>query len=247
MKYLIIILIFTCSLIGCKGEPGPAGPTLSGDIIGHLTLFAEDGLPLQDMSGAKVSIDGSDYSTLTAADGSWKLLSIPAGVYTIVYSKTGFMTVKNFNIQFVGSGTYSLGTQEIGQIPSVTVAQLKIFLSPNDTNNFIIEGTISSADSFSVRVGIFLDKKPIVVSSTMTYLFQINEFLVAGQTSFSIPIGIYDYLEASYRLPSGSQLYARACVLPGNGYADASNPFTGENEVYSSGISFSHLDSLTVP
>jgi hypothetical protein len=187
MNYFTIVLILTFSLLGRKGDPWPAGPAISGNIVGKLTSFADNEQPLQTMNGAKVSIDGSSYSVLASADESWKLVAVRAGVFTLVFSKTGFVTAKDFNIQFVGSGTYSYGTESMGQIPSVTVTELKLVTS-NSPGIFNIEGKISAADAMSRNVGIFFDKTPIKISSIMTYLIQIDAYLPADSTSFSYSI-----------------------------------------------------------
>jgi hypothetical protein len=244
MKYSII-LFASLSLLGCKGDPGPAAPTLSGDVIGKVYLYADNGVLLQDKGGVQVSIDQGLSSTLTSSDGSWKLVGVPAGIHTLVFSKTGFFTRKHFGFQFVGGGTYYWGSSYMAQIPSVTVKQLTV--SGPDTNNYVhFQGTLASADSVHRYVGIIFDKTPISSSPTVTFVFAEQTFIPADSISFSFSGQFGDYVKETYGLSTGSQLYARAYVMPNGGYYDNYNPFTGKYELYDREITFSNLVSITI-
>jgi len=236
MKYSII-LFATLFLLGCKGDPGPAGPIATGSIVGTIHLFADNDLPLHDESGALVSIESESFSTLTSANGSWKLVGIPAGVYTLVFSKKGFTTFKEFNFQFAGNDTYYFEDEYLGQIPSVTVTQVK-FSRYDSTENCSAQGKISSADSLERTVEIMIDTKPIAVTSTMTFVYLSDIQLSPDSTSFLGDFGIYGF-------PSGTKVYVRAFVLPRNGSFWNIDPATHAYEIFNSGFSFSNLDSLT--
>jgi hypothetical protein len=245
MKYSIV-LFASLSLLGCKGDPGPAGPTLSGDIVGKVNLYGENTLPLIDKSDVKVSIDENSYSTLSSSDGLWKLEGIPAGIHTLVFSKKGFYTEKNFGFQFVGGGTYYYGSQYLVQIPSVTVKQLTL-TGPDSNNNIHFQVTLSSADSIYTYVGIIFDKTPISSSPTVTFLFTELLYIPADSITFSFATQFGDYVKGEYGLSTGSQLYARAYVMPNGNYYDNYNPSTGKYELYDQEITFSNLQTITVP
>src|SRR4051812_10340194 len=69
------------------GEPG--------NVKGTVKLFDSNGVAISDASGVKISLEGTNYSTLSASNGSWELTNVPAGTYTsLVYSKPGFPTYK---------------------------------------------------------------------------------------------------------------------------------------------------------
>jgi CarboxypepD_reg-like domain len=237
MKYAISILFLLSSLAGCKGDQGPAGPIPTGSIVGTIHLFADNGLPLHDESGALVSIEGESFSTLTSTNGSWKLAGIPAGVYTLVFSKTGFTTYKEFNFQFAGNNTYYFEDVHLGQIPSVAITQVK-FSRYGSTDNCNAQGKISSADSLYRTVEIMVDTKPIAVSSTMTFVELSDTQLSPDSTSFIAEFGIYGF-------PSGTKVYMRAFASPRSGSYWNYDPATQAYEIFNSGFSFSNLDSLT--
>ena len=112
MKYLSFLLFFAASLFvgilisGCKDSTTSINGT-PGDIIG--TIFGvEDTLyhSIPDRSGVKVSLDGTPYSTLTDSFGRWQLTTIPAGTYTIIFSKENYVQHTRQNFIFGGNGTY---------------------------------------------------------------------------------------------------------------------------------------------
>ena len=244
MKYSIILFV-SLALLGCKGDPGPAGPTLSGDIVGNVDLYTQTGVPLVDKSNVQVSIDQNYATALTSSDGFWKLSGIPAGIHTFTFSKTGFFTRKIFDMQFVGGGTYYWGSSYLAIIPTVNVSQLTI-IGP-DSNNYIhIQGRLSSADSLYSYVGIIFDKTPISSSPTVTFLFTEEIFIQPDSTSFSYDAQISDYVKGEYGLSTGSQLFARAYVMAYNSYYDNYNPSTRRYELYDQDITFSNLQSITI-
>lgn len=246
MKYSFLIAVIFFYLSGCMGDPGPAGPTLSGDIAGRIYLYTDNGLRLQDNSGVQVSIEGSIISTLSLSDGSWKLSGVPAGIYTIVFSKPGFIANKYFNIQFVGGGTLSVYSNSLAQISTISVTQFKLTKS-NTNNSLNIQGKISSADSLSRTIMILFSKVPISVSPTMSYLFSMSAWIQPDSTTFSQVFNIYDYMRTEYGLPSGTNLYAIAFALPRGGYYSSYNPLSDIYEVYNSGILFSNIESILIP
>ena len=141
MKYSFSILILVISFLGCNENSSTITPTLSGSIAGKSTLYTDDGQPLQDNNGIKISIDGSSYSTTSSFDGSWKLKGIPVGIYTIVFSKKGFATLKQYSFQFVGGDTVTYVQSKIGQIPNVTITNLELI--QQDVEKYTIQFSIS--------------------------------------------------------------------------------------------------------
>jgi len=246
MKYSFILVVPLILLLGCKGDPGPAGPILSGAITGKVYLYADNNSLIQDKSGVLVTIDGGSSSAISSSDGFWNLTSVPAGVHNMVFSKTGFMTQKVFGFQFVGGGTVFWGNMALAQIPSVSVTQLKL-TGPDANHALHIQVTISSSDSIYRDVGIIFDKIPISLSSTVSFLFDDGYYIQPDSTSFSYNIQFSDYLKAEYGVATGSKLYVRAYPLPRSGYYEPYNPSSGKYEVYDLQNAFSNLDSLIVP
>src|SRR5208282_783346 len=102
-----IITSVVCSIVllfsTCKKEVGPAGPELSGTIMGFVTLYNSLGERIADAKGVLVRIDGTNPRTvLTDSIGEYQLDSIKTGIYNITFSKDSFNTFKRIGQQFVG-------------------------------------------------------------------------------------------------------------------------------------------------
>src|SRR5438874_7763644 len=110
MKYVSLLLlsipVFAGILLsGCKDST--TNSNIPGDIIGTLygvydTLY----VPMADMSGVKVSLERTPYFTISDATGKWHLTNIPAGTYTIKFSKDHYVSTTRQNLVFGGNGTF---------------------------------------------------------------------------------------------------------------------------------------------
>jgi len=250
MNYSFVVLVFLLFLLGCNSDPGPAGPERTGpfgEIVGKASLYSDNGIGLQDNSGITVSLEGNSYSTLTKSDGSWKLTEIPAGVYTLVFSKTGFFTIKDYEVHVVGNDTVNRGSYNfIGQIPNVTFKHISI-TGPDSNNYFNINGNISLADSLLRSAYIIYNKEPISVSSTIISLMTVYHIIQPNSTSFSWRLDYIDSFKKEYNLSPGSKIYLRVLLRPRAGRAISYNPFNGNVEIYNGQNALSNLDSLIVP
>src|SRR5438105_15695001 len=101
MKTLLAIipLFFAVMLTSCGAKTDVI--TYSGsepwNVKGTVKLFDTNGVAISDASGVEVFMEGTDYSTLTASDGSWELANVPSGTYpSLVYSKAGFPRYKSY-------------------------------------------------------------------------------------------------------------------------------------------------------
>jgi hypothetical protein len=109
MKHNRILLFsgiaFFCAIlfISCKETVVSSG--IPGDIIGSVQVYDTNYVPMTDNGGVKVSLEGTAYSTLSDASGKWHLTNIPAGTYTLVFSKDGYGIAKQQNFEFTGNGT----------------------------------------------------------------------------------------------------------------------------------------------
>jgi hypothetical protein len=102
-KYLVLLVVF---FFGCKDSSTNSG-SIPGDIIG--TIYQVDDTlyqPMSDKSGVNVSLVGTLYSTLSDSSGKWHLTNIPAGTYTIRFSKGGYVSSTRQDFVFSGNGTY---------------------------------------------------------------------------------------------------------------------------------------------
>jgi hypothetical protein len=245
----IVLLLF----FGCNSNTGPE-EVFAFDVSGTVTLYTDTGLSLQDKSGVRVSTGGS--TAMTASDGSWTLTGVSInGIYTILLSKKGFMTVGVPNIQYGYNGLqdYFVGNVSIPQRPNVHVTQLKI-TGPDTNKYFHIQGTLSSADSLSRSVGIIFDKMTIAIpngpfdsSTVVEYVYGVETSLQPDSTSFAMNQIFNDDTKSGYGILTGSTLYARAYALPRTSYSPTYDRVSFKYDIFNSSIIFSNMDSLIVP
>jgi len=248
MKNIILIIVLIVYSTGCKGDPGPAGPTMYGDIAGNIFLYSDNGQVLKDNSGVTITLDGRQYSTQSLPNGTWKLSGVPAGIYDIVFSKPGYITYKEYGVQFVGGGTLFLYYRIwLSQIPPTTIIEFKLTQSSNNTSVFA-KGKISSADSLNRTIRILFSKTPFSLSATINFLFSQYVGVPADSTSFSSVFAFNEDYKTSYELSSGSTLYALAFAAPrGGGFYYNYNPFANSYEMYTTGLVFSNSQVIIVP
>jgi len=93
----ILLLLIGASLLaittGCFDREAP------GALYGTVELVGQ-----QDASGVLVSIEGTQLSATTDQNGSFTIMSIPIGSYTVIAAKQGFYSESKTNITItVGS------------------------------------------------------------------------------------------------------------------------------------------------
>jgi len=242
---LALVLFTALSLLACKGDPGPT-TVLSGDITGKVYVFDPSQRLVNDRSGVQVSLDQGSLKTATVYDGSWKLSGVPAGIHTLLFVKTGYFTVKQFNLQFVGGGTFYSGDIGLQTIPGVTVAHL--YSTQPDSNDVVyFSGTLNAPDSIFHWVSVIIDTLPISSSPTISYLFYLEGCVAPDSTNFSFGNKFDDYLRSDYHLKHNTTVYARAYALPVAGFSDNYNPSTGKAEIYDSEVSLSNMVTFIIP
>ena len=244
MKLLLAFFLFPIFFLGCNNNT--SAPRLTGNITGKIYLYSDNGLRQTDNSGAQISIDGSSYSTVSLSDGSWELKDIPAGIYTFVFSKAGYSTLKYYNVQFVGGGTLALGYRSIGQIPKAT-AKILSLTGPDYRKNFYLQGSITPADSLFRSGYTIFDTTAIPLSSSTSALFGYYFYLPSDSTILNQTIQDINYIIMPYNLKSGTKLYLRIVIKPRGGEAESYNPFTLKNDIFNLQSAMSNLDSLIVP
>lgn len=111
---VIAFFLFTGLIAGCGTKTEVITNSYSsaepGNIKGKVTLYDTNGVVLSDASGVKVVMEGTTFSTLTASDGTWGLVNVPAGTYpSVMYSKEGFPTFKSHQ-----NGNGSIGAYIVG-------------------------------------------------------------------------------------------------------------------------------------
>lgn len=240
MKTTYAVLLLCVCMFACKGDRGPAGPVLTGDIAGKVRLYDEHAFQqLNDNSGVTVALDSTSISATSSRDGSWRLTDVPAGIYGFRFSKAGYFVRRDYNFQFVGNGTYYEYQLSLSQIPSVVAKTLAIAI--DDTMRVItFSGTISRSDSLPLYVLILRSQSPFSGSSPCTFNDYFSIWIAPDSASYSDSFG------SSWLYEKGTHEYAVAMV--GNSLFPFSyNQTTGLAELSTPNVSFSNQVTFIDP
>jgi hypothetical protein len=143
--FCLILIAFTC---GCKTttEITSVAPTSTGQIVGYVGLEEMDCTPSKSFAGVNVEILGTNTKAVSDSTGRFILDSVPAGYYSISFSKPGFSEYIQGRVEFVGAGILNLvvGTQ-LGRMRNwnTTINAPTISISSIDTTNFLIQSSSS--------------------------------------------------------------------------------------------------------
>jgi len=215
---------------GCKGEVGPAGPSLSGALTGKVTLYAADGSREYDDSGVSVWIEGSADTSLTDSLGRWSIGGVSTGTYSVVMRKTGYGFMKIPSVQFVGGGTYYLGEKRLAAEPPLTpnLYSYRIVASPPSV---AVGGGVPGALT-SQSVLIYVGRQGFNRFDPLTYIDTLMYDLSASIGFFTEDIPVR---EVPWNFSTGDTIWFHAYLVSGklDGYSD---PASG-GMVFSTGAS----------
>ncbi len=240
MKTIHALFLLGLFVPACKGDRGPAAPTPTGDIAGKLRLFDHHAsIQLSDNSGVTVSLDSTSFSTTSASDGGWRLVGVPTGIYVLKYSKAGYFVQKDFNLQFVGGGTYYVYPHTLSQIPPVVAQSLTVTVV-DSTRMVRFSGTTSGSDSLPLFAYIMRSQSPFNGGSLCSFNDYVSIWITPDSVSFS------DWIGPTWLYNKGTREYAVAIV--GNSNAPFSyNQTTGLLEMNTPGIVFSNQVTFLDP
>ena len=137
---LPLVLLASLFLSSCGGnDPSDPGNRLSGSLVGRVELYDKVGHPLSDHSGAVVTVEGTDHTATSDAQGYWELKDLPAGTYVLSITKSGFTTVKEFGVAFVGGGTDYLPKYVLAELPAYRISNLKLEMVDKEYRRTYVE------------------------------------------------------------------------------------------------------------
>ena len=182
-------------ITSCKKETGPAGPDLTGSILGYVTLYNSLGDKILNTKGVSVYIDGATPKTVyTDSIGEYKLDSIKTGIYNITFSKDSFSTYKKIGQQFVG-GSDPLISNVILYVPSVnSVSNLNLAVTGN--SHVTASGNLSHPGYYGYY-RYYISYNSLVNDTNYVYTGTFN---VAGLT-------LNNEIINTDAFPSGSTIY----------------------------------------
>lgn len=244
-KFVCIVFGAAVLVTGCKGkdgEPGPAGPGLTGNLNGFATTYDEAGVATAK-AGTTVTVDNQTpaLTATTDADGRFQFAGLKAGTYNFTYSRTGYGTMKRFGVGHVGGDqpTY-LGNQGMSAVATPSITGFNF--GSSSSNSYIPFSISLNMASPSGRVIVFFGNTNSVSSanfssSTSAYSNSGNGSLMTGTANKSTL--------NSFGMASGTTAYAIAYSTPANLFA-YSDPATGRM-VYPSLGAPSSVQAFIVP
>ncbi len=110
---LFAILMVAVSFYGCSEDPVASNSNNSGlgTLVGKVYIYDAFANWVPNQTGVTVTLEGTSYTTTSDSTGIWTITNIPSGTYVVVYSKSGYVSKKVFNIIVADRGTYYLNTQ----------------------------------------------------------------------------------------------------------------------------------------
>jgi hypothetical protein len=247
--FFLSVLVLSPFLAGCGEEEPMTGPLLlSGNFTGFVTLIDSNGSRLKDLSGVKVSIDGTSFSAMTDSLGKWNINEISTGIYTINYSKPSYGIYKAMNQGFVGGGTLFLNPVTLAQPPVFTVT-IDSEKTLTDSNSIYIAGNATGVQGMGFsRVLIAIGASPDVSANDASkYLYATSTIVWSNSLMIGTHINKNDLDFAG--LTSGTIMYAVLYPLS-NGSSHAYTSYLDQNNgrlVYTSLGPPSAVVPVTIP
>jgi hypothetical protein len=216
MKRLLSLIVLIAAFTACKkdtstqGPPGPQGPagtSVTGTITGKVMLYNSQNMPqTTNKDSVLVSIKGTTLSTLTDTTGRYTLNQVPAGVYTMVFSKSGYGTYEYQQIAFPGNGKLYINA-DLDETPKWKIIDIKI----NGSGAQIITNFTLTAFSSTRQLLFIMGKKSdLDISNPSGFDGYVTINVPASQTQ--------GYGAWYYNLPyaSGTVFYVKAYPYASN-------------------------------
>lgn len=116
-RFSLLALLLAVLSLSCGT---PTAPQAQGNISGRVYLQPRTGQIDQAKHDITVALTGNQTYTTTSLDsGAFVLSNVNQGIYSITYSKAGYISRSMDNIQFVGNGTLKLATVYLNQADTV--------------------------------------------------------------------------------------------------------------------------------
>ena len=195
--FAISLLVFAGLLASCGTKTEAITNTYNGsgigDIVGFVKVYDTLYQQMKDNSGVNVSLDGTQFSSLSGLSGKWQLMNIPAGSYKITFSKDHYALYKNYNITVTGNGTYYYDYATILPLPSLYPT---LTLRGFDTSTKSATFSTHSQPVYNgnpVRTMIYFSKNSVIDFldiNTYSYISEIgrNDSDSTGTANIIIPV-----------------------------------------------------------
>ena len=245
--FLVIAMVaLSCAKEGPNGATGPAGPTFTGIIQGHVTLYDQYGSPvIGALKKVQLTLLGSSTVLIPAinpdTNGLYAYSPVSTGNYAIMAFDTGYGYTLLNDIQFV-SNVINVDVK-LSQIPvfsSTSFTSVKALASANDSL------VISFAPDTRPRNCIIFVYDAFSYADTTTttnYILSYKKGIAASDTAETLLVPAQDLYNVGF-VP-GSTVYYSEFSYVVNDASVYEDTVTGKKVYYA--ISNPKIDSAIVP
>ena len=207
----LIATMCVITAISCKTTMSPSE---FGGMKGSVGLDDSAGVRQLNAAGVTVQIRGTSIQTRTDSLGNWQIEQIPTGTYEVLYSKSGFGSIKTCNVQIPGPGDLTL-RQEILGMPRtdlLSVDSATIITSTNGSPWLSVFGHPLQLTTYR-RTAVILISPDTLFSQASPYTY-LNAGDFGSNTEQTISLGAAALDLHALNMPSGSRAYVTACCGP---------------------------------
>jgi hypothetical protein len=129
---LILGCLVLCLVMNSCSESTGVSSLPSGTLVGTTHLLELDSI-LPDHSGIQVSIDGTNLSTVTDAEGAWRIDNVPTRTLNIRMSKEGYGTYVVYSVPFLGGEPTRVGPYQMYHTSACPAIFDNIIVAPGMT------------------------------------------------------------------------------------------------------------------
>lgn len=232
LQFVLTAIALFSFLVSCTET---VAPVLTGDISGFVSLYEEDYSRIVDKSGVKVSIEGNNDFAFTNADGKFTLKNAEAGIFNIIFEKSGFGLNKIISYQFVGGGEAFIYNVSLSKLPSFNVVSLNILKTSDEPPQLLLEGDVTGSVNHSRQVGFYFGKSESVSNYPQDFITSYSGYIYPDSSHFSDFIWNYKQFFVENGFHIGETIYVAAYSI--SGYGDVYDPVTGKYFNYNVGTS----------
>jgi hypothetical protein len=231
MKKLIVSAVAIMLLAACgkkegpagqqgpKGDPGANGTGTTGSIQVRVKQFSQYGVPVTtNLNTATVSINGTNLSGVTDANGYATINNVSAGVYDLTIQRAGFGSTKQLQLNHPGSGTLNT-LVGLSESPTFLIGAGTTIKDTVVFGNTSFKGKLFIQANSETRYALFaLGTNSVTLDASnpnsCVALLEMN--VSVNQASIAFSESIFNQIYSN--LPSGTVIYAKVYPLAGSPY-----------------------------
>lgn len=144
--FILVVLCASVIITGCKKDDDPVKPVVTGTINGSVKLYNYYGAQSANAANVIVTASEANLSDTTDANGRWEIKNLPAGTYTITFTRWGCGAWKVYGYKYDADVTKTLDTVALSQTPSYTIYNLNKMVTPASPDEVDLIGMFTGTD-----------------------------------------------------------------------------------------------------